>query len=290
MVAVCVLLVLFVMPEFVSGADSHIDVKGFVLLGAIMFITILGFVEVVEGGADSAIGAVCLLVAIILGVIWYRLEKRTEHPAIDVKVLFSRSLGPLYLGAICYGAVFYGFLSPLATFLYANPLELGYGFAFDAGAISIAQTLILIMTVAAALSLPLVINKLGAKLGLLIGFALAIIGFLQWGIFDNTLAKLGVFIGCVGLGLGVVSAAIPVIIPTRAPKGTHGIATGLYNSSQTLGGALGGGLFLSLLRIGTNPSGQVTNFGYELVWFTSAGILLVGFILVISLLTKENKE
>jgi MFS family permease len=283
-----VLLVVFVMPEFVSGADSYIDVKGFALLGAIMFVTIIGFVEIVEGGLDSVIGVSALVVAAVLAVLWYRYERRTEHPAIDVKVLFSRQLGPLYLGAICYGAVFYGFLAPLATFLDAKPELLGYGYGFEPSAISLAQTAILVMNVLAALALPLIINRIGAKKGLIFGFVLGAAGFLQWALFATTIAKLAFFIVLVGVGLGVVSAAIPVIIPLRAPKGTHGIATGLYNSAQTLGGALGSGLFLSLLKVGATPEGTITATGYETVWFTCTGFLLVGLILVIALLSRDR--
>jgi MFS family permease len=290
LILIAVVLVLFVMPEFVSGADPHIDVKGFVLLGVIMFVAIIGFVTIVEGGVQSVLGAAALLLAAGIALYWYRYERRTERPAIDVRVLFSRQLGPLYLGAICYGAVFYGFLSPLATFLDARPTELGYGYGFEPSAISIAQTAILVMTVIAALSLPLIIGRLGAKKGLVLGFALGTLGFLQWAILATGIAKLVFFIVLVGIGLGVVSAAIPVIIPLRAPRGTHGIATGLFNSAQTLGGALGSGLFLSLLKVGATPAGAITATGYETVWFTCAGLLFIGLVLVIALLARDQPE
>jgi MFS family permease len=226
--------------------------------------------------------------AALIAVYWYRFERRAKHPAIDVNVLFSRQLGPLYLGAICYGAVFYGFLAPLATFLDAKPEALGYGYGFEPSAISIAQTAILVMTVLAALALPIVINRIGAKRGLIVGFVLGAVGFLQWALFATSIAKLAFFIVLVGIGLGVVSAAIPVIIPMRAPKGTHGIATGLFNSAQTLGGALGSGLFLSLLKVGATPAGEITATGYQTVWFTCAGFLLVGLLLLITLLSHDK--
>ncbi|MDR2586870.1 MAG: MFS transporter [Coriobacteriales bacterium] len=288
LIFIAVVLVFFVMPEFVSGADTHIDGKGFVLLGLIMFVAIIGFVTIVEGGVESVLGVAALLVAAGIAVYWYRYERRTEHPAIDVRVLFSRQLGPLYLGAICYGAVFYGFLSPLATFLDANPAQMGYGYGFEPSAISIAQTAILVMTVLAALSLPLIISRLGAKKGLILGFALGTLGFLQWAILATSIAKLAFFIVLVGVGTGIISAAIPVIIPLRAPRGTHGIATGLFNSAQTLGGALGSGLFLSLLKVGATPEGAITAIGYETVWFTCAAFLFIGLVLVVVLLSRDT--
>ncbi|MDR1355896.1 MAG: MFS transporter [Propionibacteriaceae bacterium] len=286
LIAVAVLLVFIVMPEFVSGADPYIDIKGFALLGLVMFLTIIGFVEVVEGGVNSGIGAVALVAAGLVAAVWYRYEKHTEHPAIDVRVLFSRELGPLYLSAIAYGAVFYGFLAPLATFLSNDD----YGYGYQPEAISIAQTLTLVATVIAALLLPVMIGKLGAKLGLISGFVAAVIGFVLWTELTNSILKLGLFIVLVGLGFGVIGAAIPVIIPQRAPIGTHGIATGLFNSAQTLGGALGGGLFLSLLRVGATESGEITAKGYDVVWLTSAGILALGLLVVVRLLSRERRS
>ena len=287
---IAVLLVIFVMPEFVSGADSHIDVRGFVLLGLIMLLAIFGFVEVVEGGMESAIGAALIVAALVVGVFWFRYQKRIEHPAIDVRIMFSRKLFPLYIGAICYGAVFYGFMSPTATFLAADPLTNGYGFAFDPSNISIAQTSILLATVVAALIVPVLVKTLKPKLALMMGFILAAAAFAQWAIPGPNMINLIIFIVLSGLGLGVVSAAIPVIIPDRATKDTKGIATGLFNSSQTLGGALGGGLFISLLKVGATSSGVITSVGYTTVWATCAGILLLGLAIVAVFLTKNDAD
>ncbi|MBE6471042.1 MAG: MFS transporter [Coriobacteriaceae bacterium] len=286
---VAVLLVVFVMPEYQANAHPHIDVKGFVLLGLVMLLAILGFVEVVEGGIDSVVGALLIAAAIGVGVAWYRYEKRTDHPAVDVRVLLSKSLFPLYAGAICYGAVFYGYMSPVATYLAADPSASGYGYAFEPSGISVVQTLILLFTVVAALALPAVLKKLPPKPTLLLGFALAFASFAQWALPGSGLVKLGLLIALAGLGFGLISAAIPVIIPMRAPAHERGIATGLFNSAQTLGGALGGGLFVSLLKVGAGAGGTITATGYEVVWVTCAVFMALGFILVAVFLTRENK-
>lgn len=285
---VALLLVVFVMPEYRAGADAHIDGRGFVLLGLIMLLAIFGFVEVVGGGVDSAVGAVLLVAAVAVGVAWYRYEKRVDHPAVDVRVLLSRSLFPLYAGAICYGAVFYGFMSPLATYLAADPAQVGYGYAFEASGISVAQTVVLLFTVAAALVLPPVLKRLKPKTTLILGFVLALVAFAQFAIPGAGLPKLVVFVVLSGFGLGAISAAIPVIIPMRAPADERGIATGLFNSTQTLGGALGGGLFLSLLKVGADASGAITAVGYQTVWITCAGLMALGLLLVAVFLTSGD--
>lgn len=291
LVAIAVLLVLFVMPEFISGAHPHIDRLGFALLALVMFLAILGFVEVVEGGLDTLIGAVLLAAALVVGVFWFRYEKRQEHPAIDVRLLLSRSMAPLYIGAICMGAVFFGFLSPIATYL-AHPPEAGFGFGFEPIQQSVAQTAILFCTVIAAVMVPFILRRLRPKTALATGFVLGIVGFVEFALLPDSMAQLVAFIVLIGLGIGIISAAIPVLIPRRAPQDLRGIATGLFNSSQTLGGALGGGLFLSLLKIGSlegaDAASVVTEIGYDCVWFACAGFFLLGLVVVVVFLAKED--
>ncbi|MDR2619607.1 MAG: MFS transporter [Propionibacteriaceae bacterium] len=282
LVALAVALVWLVMPEYVSGANKYLDKLGFLLLAIVMFLAILGFVEVVEGGWDTAIGAALLIAAAAVGLVWFRYELRQEHPAIDVQLLLSRAVAPLYVGAICMGAVFFGFLSPIATYLAHAP-ERGFGFGLQATWQSAAQTAILAFTVAAAVLVPLVLRHLTPKVALVTGFAVGAVGFIEFALLPDSLPQLLVFIALIGLGIGTVSAAIPVLIPERVPQTQRGIATGLFNSSQTLGGALGGGLFLSLLKIGAVDAAAtetVTKTGYTVVWFTCAGFLLLGLIAV----------
>jgi MFS family permease len=286
-----VLLVWFVMPEFVSGAHPHIDKLGFVLLAAVMFLAILGFVEVVEGGLASAIGAVLLAAALAVGVVWFRYEKTQEHPAIDVGLMLSRSMAPLYIAAICMGAVLFGFLSPIATYLAHAP-EDGFGFGYEPGAQSVAQTAILFCTVVAAILVPFILRRLTPQAALVGAFGLGIVGLLEFAFLPDSMAQLVAFIVLIGFGIGVVSAAIPVLIPQRAPQHQRGIATGLFNSSQTLGGALGGGLFLSLLKIGSqegvDASEVITKTGYTAVWITCAAFFLIGLVVVAVFLSRDH--
>lgn len=284
---VSVVLTWTALPEFVTGANTHIDAKGFIGLAVVMLLAIFGFTEVVEGGTESIVGAVLIIAALAVGAAWYRNQKRVEHPAIDVRVMFTRRLFPLYCGAMCYGAVFYGFLSPVATFLAADPATLGYGYGFDPRSVSLAQGGITLATVIAAALLPFALKRLKGKHALILGFALACIGFIQWMLPGSGMLKLVLFVALVGIGIGTTAATIPVIIPERATEQTRGVATGLFNSSQTLGGALGGGLFVSLLKIGATSTGIITQTGYDAVWIACAGFLALGLIVVAAFLTND---
>jgi Na+/melibiose symporter-like transporter len=152
------------------------------------------------------------------------------------------------------------------------------------------------VTVIAALVVSPLIRLWGSKTILVLGLALAVLAFSSWGIVAvESLIQVGVFVVLGGLGLGLISAAIPVIIPEVVPQSEKGISTGLFNSAQTLGGALGGGLFLALLKVGANFSSgadsvtlEVTNVGYSTVWLTSAGLLGLAMIIFIFLFRDKK--
>jgi bacteriorhodopsin len=61
-----------------------------------------------------------------------------------------------------------------------------------------------------------------------------------------------------------------------------------------LGGALGGGLFLSLLKIGAledaDAASTVTKVGYNWVWFTCAAFFAIGLVVTLAGLTKDRAE
>ena len=287
---IALFLVLFVMPEFVAGIDRHIDGWGFVGLAVIMLLAILGFVTVVTGGMSSLIGALLLVAAGVLSWLWVRFEHRQTHPALNTRILFSARLGPIYLASIAYGAVLYGYLSPLGTYLAADPQELGYGYGYVASQISIVQTAILLLSVVSALLLPVVVKYTGERNILILGFGAATLAFVVWTIIPSGLASLIVFVILNGLGFGIIGAAIPVTIPDRAPVGTHGIATGLFNSAQTLGGALGSGLFLSLLAIGQHGAKQPSLLGYRSLWLVASVILIIGVSVLLALLSKDTRK
>ena len=114
------------------------------------------------------------------------------------------------------------------------------------------------------------------------------VAFAQWMLPGAGIVKVGLFVSLVGLGLGLVAAAIPVIIPERATDDTKGIATGLFNSSQTLGGALAGGLYVSLLKVGSGADGAITSVGYDVVWIACSAFIVIGLVVVAVFLVGDR--
>jgi len=289
---IATVLVVFVMPEFISGAPLKIDVWGFVLLGLIMLLAIFGFVTIVDA-ETWYVGLILLALTAVVVYFWIKYELKQEVPAVDIRILFSKAIGPFYLANLLFGVVFYGFQTAFSNFLKSPD----WGYGFDASIVSITFTGFLIINVVAALVIPPLLNKLGSKLLTITGNILSVIGFVLWflagTILGNTIFILVAIIFLIGFGLGIIGAVLPVVIPQRSPKEIRGLAVGLYNSSGVLGGALGSGLFLAILKIGqvTNSEGvgEATATGYNLVWIISAGILLLAAILTQILLVGDKK-
>ncbi|MCZ9338225.1 hypothetical protein NGM37_10600, partial [Streptomyces sp. TRM76130] len=61
-----------------------------------------------------------------------------------------------------------------------------------------------------------------------------------------------VFYGVVGIGTGVVMAALPKLIGTLAPPTRIGTANGINNIARTVGGVVGSQITAAFLSSGTD--------------------------------------
>ena len=53
-------------------------------------------------------------------------------------------------------------------------------------------------------------------------------------------------------------------------------------------GALAGGLYVSLLKIGTTPDGLISNTGYDAVWIVCSLFIVIGLVVVAVFLTGDK--
>ncbi|MET0303256.1 MAG: MFS transporter, partial [Microbacteriaceae bacterium] len=86
----------------------------------------------------------------------------------------------------------------------------------------------------------------------------------------------------VGLGSGALMGALPAAAAAAAPLGQTGVATGLTNTSKTVGGAFASAIFGVVLVSGTTSAlGTAASFsGYVTVWVVCAGAALVAGVLL----------
>jgi EmrB/QacA subfamily drug resistance transporter len=232
----------------------------------------------VDGWSDTT--TIALLVAaavlIVFFVVW---ESRVENPLMPLSIFRIRTLaGANVVGALLGASIFADFFLLtlyVQNVLHYSPLKTGITFLATAGT----------TVVVAGLSQWLC-TKIGPKPVMVAGLALNTGGLLWYtqipvhGTYAHDL--LG---GYLLFGFGLAFAFIPVSIAALAGVGPReaGLASGLLNTAQQVGGAIGVAVATSvavshtthLLQTGRSPAAALTS-GYALAFWVVAGISAAG--------------
>ena len=243
----------------------------------------------VDGWSDTTT-IVLLIAAAALIVFFLFWETRVENPLMPLSIFRIRTLaGANTVGALLGASIFADFF--LLTLYVQNvlgysPLKTGITFLATAG------TVVLVAGLAQWLC-----TKIGPKPVMVTGLLLntgALIWYAQIPV-DGTYVHdlLG---GYLMFGFGIAFAFIPVSIAALAGVGPReaGLASGLLNTAQQVGGAIGVAIASSvaishathLLQTGDSKAAAFTS-GYALAFWVIAGISAAGVVAALTLVKNE---
>ena len=211
-----------------------------------------------------------MVLGLLLVIPFARWELRHPDPLIDVRLFRSPALAPVFLTAALFGMSVLGAQAPLSTFLRTDPEVYGYGLGVTGFVTSLAIGLYLIAMITGALLYPWIARLLTPRLTLVGAAALVGLGYLLFVPLHDTYAQMVTNIMIAGLGSGALVAALPAAAASAAPAHQTGVATGLTNSTKTVGGAIASAIFgIALMHGVSGGAGEGTagSFeGYVTVW------------------------
>jgi EmrB/QacA subfamily drug resistance transporter len=244
----------------------------------------------VDGWGDAT--TIGLLIAaaalLVFFLVW---ETRTKNPLMPLSIFRIRTLAGANVVALLLGASIFADFFILTQYvqyvLHYSPLKTGITFLATAGTV----------VVVAGLSQWLC-TKIGVKPVLVTGMVLntvALIWYTQISV-DGTYAHdlLG---GYLLFGFGLAFAFIPVSIAALAGVGPReaGLASGILNTAQQVGGAIGVAIATSvavsqtthLLKAGDSQAAALTG-GYTRAFWVIAGISAVGVLAALFLVRSDE--
>ena len=284
-----------------ESKDEHIH-RSFDLAGAVTVTG--GLVALVYGivrssqvgwGSVEVLGTLALAAVLLIGFLL--IERRSVEPLVRLSIFSVRTIRganlTMFVVACGLFAMFFFNTLYLQRVLGYSPLEAGLAFLpFTAGII-----------VGAGISQKLV-PAIGAREVPIIGLMLAIAGLLLFlrltpdGTYLTDLLP-GIMLTSIGMGLTFVP--VTLIATSGIPDSDAGLASGLFNTSQQIGGALG---LAILSTIATNKTtGAVEDLGhpptqadtanalvdgFHLAWLGSALFLALGVLLLVTLLRRRD--
>ena len=275
----------------VETADRRIDPLAAVLVTAGLVAFVYAMSEAPDAGWLSGQTLLFTAAAIVLVAAFFLMERRHESPLVPFWIFRLRPVTVANaVGALLGGAIFGGFF--LLT-LYMQGV-LGYS-ALKAGVAFLATAGTTIP--AAALSQALV-TRLGVKPVMTTGLLLMTFSYAWFtqlpvdGTFWTNL-----FIPYLASGFGLAFIFIPLSLAalTVVEDRIAGISSGLLNTSQQIGGALGVAIMATiatthsetLLEDGKSEAEAFTS-GYNWAFWVAAGFMFLGAVITLAVLRNRD--
>jgi MFS family permease len=238
--------VLFGVPESQPAPGRTLDAGGFVLLtiGLLLITGGLAFLRMAGPGAWWVY--VMMAAGVLVFVPWTLFELRQKDPAVDIRVFRQPNMWPVQVTAGLIGISILGAQTPLATFAGANPKS-GAGLGLSSGGISVVVGLYLISLIVGAVLFPLLSNRTSPRVALIIAAFFVAAGYLDFLLLHSNEPETLLNMIVAGLGSGALVGALPAAAAAAAPRGQTGVATGLTNTTKTIGGSFASSTFAIVL-------------------------------------------
>lgn len=270
------LVALKLLPESrAPGTDRRIDLAGTVTGVGATLVGVYALVQAADAGWASLQTIGLLAVAVALAGAFLAVEKRVSEPLVPLGIFRGRNVRFANVTMLAVGAVIVGLFFILSLYLQQT---LDYS-ALQAGLSQLPLAGLLVIVAGTAGT---IVEKVGIKPVLLTGLAL-LTGGLVWlsqitvgGSFVVDVLGPSLLIGA-GLGLAFVPLTIGSVLD--ADDNSYGLASGLINTSQQVGGALGLAVVTATAESITGPDGDMiaVTHGYQIALLVAAGIAALAF-------------
>jgi EmrB/QacA subfamily drug resistance transporter len=274
-------------------SDRTLDLPGAITVSAGAALLVFAMVDAINVGWGSAqtiwrlVGAVALLVAFVV------VELRTRKPLIPFSIFRKRTLRGANLVGILIGMSLFSMFFLITLYLQQ---VLGDS-ALEAGLSYLPLAIAIILAAGAASAL---VTRLGFKNVLIAGMVLVAVA-LAWfsqidpnGSYAVDVLGPSILAG-VGLGFSFVPVTIAAVTGTEAHEA--GLASGLINTAQQVGGALGLAILASIANASTKDSIQtgadrataLTN-GFSDAFTVGACFAVAGAVLAAFLISSRDSQ
>jgi EmrB/QacA subfamily drug resistance transporter len=283
----------FLIRESRDATAASYDVPGAVLVtsGLVTLVYAITQANNYGWGSLATIGLFTASAALLAAFIGW--ESRAKDPLMPFSIFRLRTLVGANLAGLILGTALFGMFLMLTLYMQDvlgfSPMKTGVAY------LAVAGTAIFWSGLAAQL-----VNRVGVKPVLIIGMT-ALTGGLVWftqvsvgGSYWTDLLPGFLLVG-VGLGFAFVPISIAALAGVEAAEA--GLASGLINTSQQIGGALGIAVLSSIatsttssdLSDGTTQVAALTN-GFQDAFIAGAIVAFVGILVSVFVVSRRDLE
>ncbi|MGI9540075.1 MAG: MFS transporter [Miltoncostaeaceae bacterium] len=227
---------LLFLVESKGAKPTTLDIPGAFTVTAALVLLVFGVNRGEQWGWGDARTLGVLAASVLLFIAFVVIEKRSREPLVPLNRLTERTVGTANIAAFLLLASFFSLIF-IGT-LYMQQV-LGYT-ALEAGLAWLATSLTAF--VAAAMVGTFLVEKLGVRTILIPGFTMLIVALFGLAALDENssfVSGLLPFLLLAGLGIGACFPSLQVAAFHGFTEKDSGLASGLINTSQEVGGAVG---------------------------------------------------
>ena len=263
------------------------DVLGGALVTAGLVLVV--FTIVAETGLIARVGTGVLAVALLAAFVLR--QRRIAEPLVNLQIFTSRAVTGGNIAQLLVVAGMMGF-----QFIVALYLQRSLGLPPAQAGLALLPVPLVIAAVSLAAAGRL-IARFGTRAVLLAGEAVLVVGLSTLAVTPASSYLIGVLpvMVLLGIGAGVVLPAVTTIMMSEATPADAGLASGLANTSQQVGAALGTAVLAvlaaahteALLGGGASEAVALTG-GYQLAFGVGAALAAAGTLVTLTILRRPR--
>jgi EmrB/QacA subfamily drug resistance transporter len=278
--------------------DNSLDLPGAVSVTAALMILVYALVKAPQNGWTAGSSLIYFAISIALLIFFVINETKAKHPLVPLSIFRIRNLSAADLIQLSVAAGLFSvfFFSTLyfQEVLGYSPVHTGVAFLLVPVAIAITAT-----------NTPKLIKKFGYKKILMLAPILTGAGLLFLAhVPVNGGYWLHIAPGLVIMGFGLGATFVSVLVAATSGVAPHlsGLASGLVNTGQQVGGSLGLAVLTGIVASSTaryihkakhltsTTSAQAQVHGFHVGFYVAAGFSLFAFLMATFVISQKNSK
>jgi len=274
--------------------ESSFDIPGALSVTAGLALLVYGLVNAAQAGWESGETLGILACALALLVAFVAIESRTKHPLMPFSIFRLRTLRGANIVGLLVGMSLFSMFFFISLYLQQ---VLGYE-PLKAGLAYLPLAVLIVVSAGGASQL---VTRIGFKPSLVMGMVFIAAGLLWF----SRVSPDGTYVGdvlfpsmLVAIGLGFSFVPVTIAAVTGTEPGEAGLASGLLNTTQQVGGALGLAIAATVANSTTrdafaggerNPAVALTE-GFQDAFLVCAGFAILGAVLTAVLISSRDSR
>jgi len=289
-------LALFLVPVVVKKSKAtdlarHLDAIGAVSITGSLMILVYALTEAPRAGWGSTKVIGLLIGSAVLLAVFIFIERGSPSPLVPLRIFRRRTLTGANTIGLILGSAIFGMFFLLSLYMQQvlgfSPLQTGVGY------LAVALTVMAAAGVSQAL-----VTRIGVKPILTTGMLVLVFGLIYFTRISADGSYFGdLFPGFILIGIGMGFSFVPISISalSKVTGREAGLVSGLINTVQQIGGALGLAVLItiatsrmnSLIGGGTPPPVAMTE-SFSVAFWVAAGIAAGGVVATLVLLRSKD--